>query len=602
MPYKIGVSTGIYRAAASEELSDVLRKLGAGLTMGTSVIELAQDYPHEILISDGIRIMDMARKQGVDLTLHGSLTVPVAIPERGEWRDADDHLKKSIRSAIFAGCIYVNFHASLREWLELMTYAGRKLTMIFCDHEGNFISNILKESEKLRKWFVDKKWEDYFHSVLTRNEITQAASHGDAEADSWRKGEIMRRLGEAGISKEIVEWVLVHETVPSVRDAALEKKIRSILEDITRAFSIKRAELERNYIRMALEDKLKNGGRWDSEEIRGVVSVIDGYHIMAHYLFYNRDPMWQAMADMYPDIKKKIDYGDFYWIDKTWDEAEKKNDRRFKEFFYSAVAAKYLEGHIKKVLEWMETDLLKEIKMLKLEKESDRQRLFAAHKKLKICFESPDARDPSVAGLYLLWSPRQIYAAIKTARKVLKTARPMMLMDFEHVATQGVDPILDMEEVIKIAPDYGKYVLSVHCNPPNPLHSMQPIELGDVRVYQLLWFLRKTGFGTDPDKAGYLIFERGGAKDPYAKSVEALKLCATFLDRNVEPSSLPPEFFGMKGMVAGDVVRQSQIIRDHMYEPLKDLLEMPEEEWSALSQAVLKSGKRPETWKRGEFR
>lgn len=601
MPYKVGVSTGLYRAAGAEELSDVLRKLGAGLTMGTSVIELAQDYPHEILISDGLKIRDMANKQGITLTLHGSLTVPIAIPERGEWRDADDHLKKSIKSAVFAGCVYVNFHASLREWLELMTYAGRKLTMIFCDHEGNFISKILQESENLRKWFVEKKWDDYYHSVLTRDEWTQAASHGDSDADSWRKSEIMKRFTEAGIEKNIVEWVLVHETVPTLHNATLEKKIDNILGNIRNDYSVKRGSLERRYIRKAMENKLAKGGRWDTEEIRGMISVIDGYHIMFHHLFYKGDPMLKAMAEMYPDIERRIDYGDFYWPDKAWEEAEKKNDRRFKEFFYAAVAAKYLEGHIKRVTEWMDTTLISEIKALKLEREGDREKLLRSVKNLKLCFESPDARDPSVAGLYLLWSPRQIYAAIKTARRVLKTTRPMMLMDFEHVATQGIDPILDMEEVIRIASDYGKYVLSVHCNPPNPLHSMQPIELGDIRVYQLLWFLRKTGFGTE-GRPGYMIFERGAAKDPYAKSVETLRLCVTSLEKNTHPNELPAEFFGMKGLVAGDIVRQRQIIKDHFYEPIKDLLEMPEEEWGALSQAVIKGGRKPEVWKKGELR
>jgi hypothetical protein len=175
------------------------------------------------------------------------------------------------------------------------------------------------------------------------------------------------------------------------------------------------------------------------------------------------------------------------------------------------------------------------------------------------------------------------------------------LMDFEHVATQGIDPILDMEEVIRIAPDYGRYVLSVHCNPPNPLHSMQPIELGDIRVYQLLWFLRETGFGKE-GRPGYLIFERGAAKDPYAKSVETLRLCVTSLEKNTHPDELPAEFFGMKGLVAGDIVRQRQIIKDHFYEPIKDLLEMPEEEWGALSQALVRAGKKPELWKKGELR
>jgi len=38
----------------------------------------------------------------------------------------------------------------------------------------------------------------------------------------------------------------------------------------------------------------------------------------------------------------------------------------------------------------------------------------------------------------------------------------------------------------------------------------------------------------------------------------------------------------VKGAVAGDIIRQGAIVRDHAWEPLKDLLEMPEEEWGLL--------------------
>ena len=43
-------------------------------------------------------------------------------------------------------------------------------------------------------------------------------------------------------------------------------------------------------------------------------------------------------------------------------------------------------------------------------------------------------------------------------------------------------------------------------------------------------------------------------------------------------------------------------MQDHAWEPLKDLLEIPEEEWTFLSQTAIKKGKKPEAWKKGEFR
>ena len=53
------------------------------------------------------------------------------------------------------------------------------------------------------------------------------------------------------------------------------------------------------------------------------------------------------------------------------------------------------------------------------------------------------------------------------------------------------------------------------------------------------------------------------------------------------------DFYGLK-LTAGDVERQRQIMMDHRFEPLKDLLEVPEEEWGFLSSAATKKGKQKE--------
>lgn len=595
MPLKVGVSTGLYGVARSEDLGTAVRKLGYGLTRGVSAIELSEDVPHEITETEGKELRYIAKKQGLELLLHGSLTVPMCIPERGEWRDADDHLKKSVRSAVYAGCSYVNFHASLREWLELMTYAGRKLTMTFCDHEGNFINKLLKKSEKLRKWFVEKRWDDYYTDVLTREEIYRASSRGDAEAEAWRKEEIGRRMRESGVPNDIIDYYLTHGSIPPMTSPDLVRKIRNIIEKITNEFSVKRSELDRKYIKDAMNRKLSTGGKWRNEELRAIVGVLDGYHIMAHYLFYEKDPIWMAMAEQYKDVLKryKLDYSKFYWLDEAWEEAEKKNDKEFKEFFYGVCGAKFLEGHMKKLFEWMEKELIgKELK--------GKPELQEIARKLKIALEIPDSRDPSVAGMYILWHPKQLYAAIKTIRKTLKTDRVWILIDFEHIATQGLDVLKVLDEVTQKNPDFGSYVLSVHSNKPNPLHSHIPIEIGDIDIYTLEWYLRRSGMGKT--YTAYLIFERGGGEDPFKRAVEALKIIARYLEQDIPPEDLPPEFFGVKGLTAGSFKRQLQIIRDHFHEPLKDLLQMPEEEWSMLSQAAIKAGRKPEAWKKGELR
>ena len=80
MPYKIGVTSGLYTVARAEELSDTLKKLGYALTRGAIAIEIAGDVPHEVTFTDGHDIRQIAKKQGIDLTFHGSLTMAMEMP------------------------------------------------------------------------------------------------------------------------------------------------------------------------------------------------------------------------------------------------------------------------------------------------------------------------------------------------------------------------------------------------------------------------------------------------------------------------------------------------------------------------------------------
>jgi hypothetical protein len=623
MVYKLGVTTGLHYIARSEELATAVKKLGFGMTRGTRAVEIALDVPHEITETDGIEVRQVAKKQKLDVLMHGSLTIPMGIPERSDWRDADDHLKKSIRSSVRGGAKYVDFHACLNIWLELMTYTSRKLTMSFCDHLGRFISHILKESPKLRDWFIEYRGGIYYHDILNPEEMTELRSRISNEEEDWFKDEVEKKLSAEDFSAEDINNVFqtgrFHEIRPvgrpgmtpeEVEQAIQEAKERTklgqkIVDDIRRERVEKNAAIEKRILREMLNNKLSKGGskegEWYSEELRAAQGVLDGYLIMAHYMFFKKDPMWIEMAKMYKDqlAPYKMDYDDERWLHNAWRKAEDDNDREFKEFFYGVVAAKFLEGHLTRIIEWRDNTLIPK----DLEGKPELQE---CARNLIMAIETPDARDPQHAGLHLLWSNRQIYVAVKVIRRELKTDSVWMLADFEHTATQGVDPIKDMEEMLELAPDFGEQCISVHANAPNPAHAHEPLELGDIRVYKLLYYLTRTGFGRHRDV--FVIYERGGGEDPFQRSVEALRLMLRYVDpslagRNpVDPEALPPEFFGYKGALAGDEGRQLQIVRDHAWEPLKDLMEMPDEEFTMLSGTILRKGKRPEQWKKAEFR
>ncbi|MFH1445301.1 MAG: hypothetical protein ABIF08_02355 [Nanoarchaeota archaeon] len=600
MPLRVGVTSGIYTAARSEELATPIKKLGYVITRGVSAMEIAADVAYEIPYTHGREMRHMAKKQKVDLNLHGDLMVPLCIPERTEWRDAQDRMQKSVRSAVHAGAGYIDFHACLNIWMELMTYAGRKLTSSFVDHEGKFISNILSESEPLREWFIKFKLRQggFTRNILSSDDIQNLnLKQNLLERELEQMKRDLRREEETEKAR-INQLQMEDKITPGEARFQLEELFNNLKEKENNIQSIEAQRIADEISTLLdneVRDKLIKGEAWDSEDFRGT-ETMEGFHIMAHYLFFNKDPMWIEMAKLYKNVLNRygLDYNDNEWLERAWRSAETENDKEFKEFFYAVVGAKYLEGHIKKLFDWMSGDFKNE-----LAKHDDGKELQDIAKNLVIAIENPDARDPSHAGMFILWRLRQIYAAVKVIRKTLKTDKVAIIVDHEHIASQGLDAWLEVKETAEEIPDFGEYIISVHSNHPNPLHPHEPVELGDVKLYELLWHWRKTGLGKKG--TAFLMFERGGGEDPFKRSVEALRMMAKYLEEDVEPEKLPLEFFGLKGPISGMVQRQMQIIRDHAYEPMKDLLEMPEEEWGLLSAEARKKG-RAEVWKKAEMR
>ncbi|MBI4173142.1 MAG: hypothetical protein HY519_00305 [Candidatus Aenigmarchaeota archaeon] len=615
--FRVGVTSGIYYAARSEELANAIRKLGYTLTRGADCMEIAADVAHEVPYSHGREIRHMARKQEVQVLFHGDLQVPLEIPERADWRDAHDRMTKSIRSAIYAGAAYIDFHASLNFWLEMQTYGGRKLTTAFVDHDGRFIKHILKENAKLREWFIEKKWHHYVHQILKEKEQSQARIDGefyrrkkeeeirDATRDFSQKQEELNQL-RAAIAQGRASAAELREA--KKRAAQLEAAVAKLKQqaDQREQDAIKETTEHHDQIyKAAIRKKLERGEEWDTEELRAELGLVDGYIFMAYHLFFTKDPMWVAMAEQYKDVligPYAINYKDDRWLDKAWRHAEETNDRRFKEFFYAAVGSKYLEGHLKAAFHWLEEKFIKEeIPKVAKDREEEAELKHIAEN-LIIGMENPDSRSPEYAGLFILWRTKQIYAAVKSIRDRYPQwgKRVMMIVDHEHLANQGLDALNESNESIAKIKDFGELVVSVHANHPNPLQPHIEIEMGDVLLYTLLHNLRKTGFGKK--RVGYLIFERGGGEDPFKHSVDNLRLMAYYLEQDVKPDDLPPEFFGVEGLQAGSYMRQLQIVRDHTWDVMKDLLEIPEEEWTFLSSTAVKKGKKPEQFKRAEFR
>jgi hypothetical protein len=158
----------------------------------------------------------------------------------------------------------------------------------------------------------------------------------------------------------------------------------------------------------------------------------------------------------------------------------------------------------------------------------------------------------------------------------------------------NIDP---QEEIEKLPSEAGKLVRVVHVTTPSPLNpSHMPVYMASeaqVYIYEMLWKLRKKGF-----KDGVILFERGGEEGQVKETVEVIRVIASHLEKDVEPKELPLEFFGMREG-GPRYSRQIVAIREHALDPLKGMLQVPEEQYTLLGTKAREKGKLEE-WAKGE--
>ncbi|MBL7170262.1 MAG: hypothetical protein ISS48_04540 [Candidatus Aenigmarchaeota archaeon] len=686
LQFRIGATSGIYYVARAEEMAGIIQKLSYTLTRGAAVLELAGDVPHEVDYTQGKELRHISKAQGVDITFHGALTVPMCMPEMIEWNNAQQHIQKSVLSAVFCGAKYVNFHSCLKEWLELFTYASSRLHIIMSDCRGKFIGKMFYKNEKLAEWYVnDKKYRFWnsFAGVIVGPELNleletamdnrmteiikdnkqkiEEQHFGQFKNSVFRNpeifGSIVNELAEKGmINKELVSRMRAGDTkaIQEVRDILtdelikgtelFQQRFRDYLTDLQRLpYHSKIGELTRNQIlgpetgerirelmekkreetiKRAVKEKLFDMGDWHEKERTGATLEM-AYYIIAHDMFLNKKPddMWNQMADLYNETLKNplISYNenDEKWLEDLMINIEtipnKQLIHNFKEFYYGVVGAKFLQSHLEETVRWMEEEAPSIIDNIVERTEPDKTKVEEQKKILRknledmiIAIENPDARGEH-AGRFILWRPKQFLLAIRNAREALKDRgssywdKVLIIIDFEHLATQGVDPLKELEELKdhSLTKDLGKYVIGVHAGVPTPLHTHKPIKAVDREIiYRLLWKLKEVDLGSE--HLTYLIFERGGFKRPYEGSVRALKAMAKQLKAGTKPEDLPERFFVISKPQY--IARQKAIIFEHAFEPLKGVLKVPEEEYTLLGTGALKAGAKPEVWKKEELR
>ncbi|MFQ6020615.1 MAG: hypothetical protein ACE5J4_01180 [Candidatus Aenigmatarchaeota archaeon] len=370
-----------------------------------------------------------------------------------------------------------------------------------------------------------------------------------------------------GKNPKLIEWALTQPFICEIvfryhRGDLFEEYVRRELQELRR---IRGKELSEEEIKQVKKETKENMIRAlkryvaSPELSYGAERV--AYYIVAKWMQNKRDSLWMSIVGKIlkdENLPKLAMQG----AGKSW---------------VPAVSAKYIYGHFNP----------KDKRFKDPKKILEKNKLF-------FIFET-QMGGGGLEGLYRLMRPRDMIFLCKA----IGSKWVGVCFDFEHVLSQNIDPV---EEIKSIPFGSASWIKVCHLGWPTPhAPAHVPIFLGSkqqIWLYERLLELRKRGF-----KDGYLIFERAGriaAGGPVQESVLAIRLIKKYLEKDIPTKELPEDFFGLpKG--GPEIKRQQVTIREHFMDPLKGMLEIPEEEFTFLSSAAVKKGK-AEEWKKEKRR
>jgi len=637
MSYKIGVSSGWWNIAKSEESLGLASKIGSTATYGVNFVQVdfesIAEFQEPDVVKNIKRLIDTLQ---VDWGMHGEIGEMMALESALEvvWKHSHRRLHQYLDTIYLKFILegdyreyiprYIVFHASnlptIAMIVERYRYAGQ--ITVTPNGDTDWISFIEKNKE-LKKWVEE--------SNLLYLLIAKESALGFISIDD--------------IKGKIADWVISEKK--EIKEKIFERYKNSIKEEMTEK------EMERIYndiVREIREEILKEIEKYGWEFLRNVTKLrfAEGaityediaYLIVARYLFDERnnvkEPLWNLFFpdysgdDGWGKLEKDLLGGENKFFDVN------KGEVKLPPQIVSLVAARYVIGHFeeknkeefiaeeKRRLERaLSKDKLKEIEEKFLnktpfEKLSILNALISEKSKerrLTIVFENPELTRAGEEGLQRLIHAIDIYRMVKAAEKISNGIYLGMVFDAEHYLHNNLDPMVEIKSLQSGAKDAGKFILVFHVGAPKPYHpAHEPIDIGSEAqywIYKYSYELRKAGFGAKingKEYEGIFIFERGGARGGQypaqfiGQSAAALRIIINFLERDVEPEKLPLDFYGISPTEILSEDRQLAIVKEHFFDPLKGLLQVPEEEYTFLGSKAIEKGKRPEEWKREELR
>ncbi len=497
-----------------EEVSSLSQK-------GVSSIEITLNHPESLTPHAVREIKNFHEQEDVKVNIHASLQLRTAMAEKKSYKRVDEYMRGFIQKADEIGSSYVNVHTSLFPSPELGRMRGVMYEVMY-HPDGYPIVDFLEELKD--KYFDSETFEWIVRDLKKKVGVPQGG-----------------RIAEVISSNEEYLEDLVSEEEISMLKSRMEDDPRVSSEEVTREMArnrilnelmgsrqrilMKYREKDQDFKLKVEKDALREVIEEGDIDLERIFNEFRTYQLIGWWMYEKNDPIWRKICG-------KRSPKDL--------EEEKSMD-----LLVDAVAGRYIQGHVKNWNKELEgTDVV-------------------------VTFETPDARESEFLGYYRLVNPKHIYRVVKA----IDHSQIRLCFDFEHIATQGLNP----KKILRETEDnIGEETYLVHLSSrPSPGHEHFPLQKGEHHLYEMLWELRKKGF-----ERGYISFERGGGQGSggegdqvWKQSISIVKDMAMYLEDGISPGELPIEFYGYSDK---EFKRDQAVVQSNTFEPIKGLIESPQ--------------------------
>lgn len=560
-------------------------------------------------------IQNIRETQGIEFGIHLPTDMDLCIANAFEWRWRQEQLVMGAKVAKDVGSKFILMHSSSRPRPNITAafFGNPEYHVKLVGPDGTNLGDWI-EKHGLKEWFMAKFIKVLYHAMGAPPDPT-AVNFFEMECETFREGK-ERIEGVIAKTKDYGEEKInkIENEIRKLRKEAARIKEREKLEIIER--KIEELYRERAFIREQIEyldaELIREATNLDLEKARkyrnlyadirradfyelfeywkkngseGQESV--AYLTVAYWLYKMGDPMWKYVVG---------ENRDPYYVAKKCDQEMgkiKPKDIDFLKRVVTAVAGKYIEGHLKTKAPQYAVKL-RDPKTGEIVYKSVYE--FCDENKIMIYIETNMPSHGAEGELRII----RAIDHINICKAIDGGKRVNYCIDFEHLLTNLIDPVKEAEELAKKYPGSGKYITCLHINAPRPLvaaHApIEPISHDMYVLYKFVYNLKRAGMDNC-----YFIWEMGSyGVHQSAIAFRNIIRALTHKPKPIPPDELPPEFFGIDKTFEA---RQFTAMRRHAFEPLRGLLHVPEEEWTMLSRAVVeRPGARPEVWERRKYR